>query len=343
MQNRIEYVDFAKGWAIFTIVCYHGLQRAGLPPVWQQAIVFGGTGVHLFFMLSGFGLGLSQFSGSPLQFYKRRFAKVWLPYVLALTISLFAAVSFGLFPDRFDAWLAGVGLYQMFSERYIESFGGHLWFISAIIQFYLLYPLLLWLQRQLADNRLFFALMLLVSVAWWLMIYFLGKGQLRVWNSCFLQFLWEFALGMILADSWKNREKKYIAYWCHPWWVYLSMASIFIGLMVVVVLKMGDAGRIFNDIPALLGYAAFSTFFFQIGENFLPPLKTFFLWVGGLSYSLYLMHILVLEIWLRALNWCEVPTNWLSLLPFVPLALLAGRAFEPLSQWWLGFFEWKKI
>ncbi|HRI59606.1 MAG TPA: acyltransferase, partial [Saprospiraceae bacterium] len=152
MKARIEYIDWAKGYAIFTIVCYHALQRAGLPPVLQQGIIFGGTGVHLFFLLSGFGLGLSRFSGSPLQFYRRRLTKVWLPYVLALTISLLAAIFFGLFPDRFDAWLAGVGLYQMFSERYIESFGGHFWFISAIIQFYLAYPVLVWIKNQLSES-----------------------------------------------------------------------------------------------------------------------------------------------------------------------------------------------
>ncbi|MBK8194736.1 MAG: acyltransferase family protein [Lewinellaceae bacterium] len=58
-RGRITYIDFARGYAIFTIVCYHGLQRADLPGLWQKAIVFGGTGVHLFFLLSGFGLGLS--------------------------------------------------------------------------------------------------------------------------------------------------------------------------------------------------------------------------------------------------------------------------------------------
>lgn len=337
-MNRIEYIDFAKGWAIFSIVCYHALQRVELSALWQKAIVFGGTGVHLFFLLSGFGLAMSKSSDSALLFYKRRLVKVWLPYVLVLTISLLAAVFFNFFPDRFDAWLAGVGLYQMFSERYIESFGGHFWFVSAIVQFYFAFPFLLWLKRNLNNDWLFFGLSLAVSVVWWLTVYFLGKGDSRVWNSCFLQFLWEFALGMALADGTRRTGHGARQFWNCAWWVYLPIALIFSGVMILMILEMGDAGKIFNDIPALIGYTAFSIFFFQIGDKFLPPLKRFFLWVGGFSYSLYLVHILVLECWLRTLPWLGVSLNWLSLLPFLALALLAGWAFEPASRWWTGFF-----
>ena len=380
MKTRIEYIDWAKGYAIFTIVCYHALQRAGLPPVLQQGFVFGGTGVHLFFLLSGFGLGLSQFSDSLLQFYRRRLTKVWLPYVLALTISLLAAIFFRLFPDGFDAWLAGVGLYQMFSERYIESFGGHFWFISTIIQFYIAYPALLWIKSKLSNNRFFFALSLALSVAWWLLVYFLEKGGLRTWNSCFLQFLWEFGLGMVLADflnptpdpsptgrgDVENTVERTATYTAEHstvfsmvfstsplpvgegsgvgltranWWLSLPIALVFTALMALMILKMGEAGRIFNDIPALIGYAAFSVFFFQIGNTFFPPLKRFFLWVGGFSFSLYLVHIVVLEIWLRILESNCVPVNWLSLLPFILLALPAGRTFEPLSRWWVALWR----
>lgn len=341
MKGRIEYIDWAKGYAIFTIVCYHALQRAGLPPMLQQAIVFGGTGVHLFFLLSGFGLGLSEHSDTTIRFYRRRLSKVWLPYVLALTISLVAAAFFGLFPDGTTAWLAGTGLYQMFSERWIESFGGHFWFISAIIQFYLVYPLLVWLKSlvERLGQFWFLALSLAISVAWWILVYALGKGDLRTWNSCFLQFLWEFALGMVLASRFRSASVWKPALNATTFRWSLPVALIATGLMAWMILKMGPAGRIFNDIPALIGYTAFSIFFFQLGERFLPLLKRFFLWVGGFSYSMYLIHILVLETWLRLLESLHLPVNWLSLLPFLPLALLAGRFFEPLSRRWVRMFD----
>jgi len=145
-------------------------------------------------------------------------------------------------------------------------------------------------------------------------------------------------LGMVLADGTRRTVHGTRQFWNHAWWIYLPIALIFSGIMIFMILKMGDAGRIFNDVPALIGYTAFSIFFFQISDKFLPPLKRFFLWVGSFSYSLYLVHILVLEIYLRVLHLTGVPVNWLSLLPFLALALLAGRAFEPISRWWSGIF-----
>ena len=204
--GRIEYIDFAKGYAIFTVVVYHVLQRAGLPPLGQQAIIFGGTGVHLFFLLSGFGLAFGKTLAAA-AFYRRRLTKVWLPYVLALTLSLLTALAWNLFPDRWAAWLAGVLLYQMFFERFMDSFGGHFWFISAIMQFYLVYPALIWLRRRMPSAAGFSAICLGISVAWWRMVYVLDKADWRTWNSFFLQFLWEFGLGMVLGEMVVRRRR----------------------------------------------------------------------------------------------------------------------------------------
>ncbi len=336
--GKIAYVDFAKGYAIFTIVLYHAFQHVSLPPLFQQGIVFGGTGVHLFFLLSGFGLAWSRAVVTPGEFYRRRLTKVWLPYVLVLTISLLAAFWFDLFPDRWRAWLAGVGLYQMFSEPYIESFGGHFWFISTIVQFYLLFPFLKKWQQQMGDSRWFFLLALAVSVTWWVIVALLGKGEFRTWNSCCLQFLWEFALGMTIAEGMRNREFRIpnSEFRIRFWWALLPLGLFFTGVMVLMILKLGTVGRIFNDIPALLGYAALSGFLFYVGDLYWPALKRFFLWVSGFSFSLYLIHVLVLEAYLYLLPFA--PSVWQMVL-YVPLALLVGSTFEPLSRWWVGIFS----
>lgn len=337
--GKIEYVDFAKGYAIFTIVLYHAFQQVALPPLLQQGIIFGGTGVHLFFLLSGFGLAWSRAVVTPLEFYQRRLTKVWLPYVLALTISLLGAFLFDLFPDRLGAWLAGVGLYQMFSEPYIESFGGHFWFISTIVQFYLLFPFLKKIQQQIGDARWFFLLALAISVLWWVVVAWLGKSELRTWNSCCLQFLWEFALGMTIAEGMRSSEYGMQGAKFRIQWLWLLPIGLFFtGVMVLMILKLGKVGRIFNDIPALLGYTALSGFLFCMGDLYVAPLKRFFLWVSGFSFSLYLIHVLVLEAYLHLLP--SAPTLWQIVL-YLPLALLAGRAFEPMSQWWVGIFTAK--
>lgn len=346
--GKIDFLDFAKGYAIFTIVCYHTLQRVEMAPMLQKAIIFGGSGVHLFFLLSGFGLGLSSSSRGVWAFYRRRATKVWLPYVLALSISWALAASIGLFADGWKEWLAGVALYQMFYEPFIHSFGGHFWFISAIIQFYLVYPLLIWIKGQFSNAWNYFFLCLAISVAWWLVVFQLGTGSMRTWNSFFLQFLWEFALGQVWAGQYQalqngKTEKNVLKpdFWNYTWWKYLPAGLLFTGLMIAMILKMGDAGKIFNDIPALIGYSAICIFLYHVGLRFVQPLKQLFRWIGGFSYSLYLVHIMVLEGYLLVLGKMGMAQNLPVLLLYLPLALLGGWAFEPLSRAWIRLFETK--
>jgi peptidoglycan/LPS O-acetylase OafA/YrhL len=349
-NGKIEFLDFAKGYAILTVVIFHVLQLAGLNPLMQKMIFFGGTGVHLFFLLSGYGLGLSKGEVEPVSFYQRRASKIWLPYALVLTISMLAAYLFDVFPDRWEAWLAGVGLYQMFMEPFVASYGGHFWFISAIIQFYLVYP---WIKKAVdsADGHTGKVVIgaLLISMAWWVLVYSLNKTEYRVWNSFFLQFLWEFVLGMALASAMKAKSSVNLGFlklrpdfWNAKAWQALLVGGLFAGIMLVMALKLGAFGKIFNDVPALLGYTGICVFVYQIGLNFLPFIRQFFVWVGGFSFSLYLTHMLGLRFYLMALGALGLQVNILTMLVYLPIALLIGRLFEPVSQAWTNALSFTK-
>lgn len=332
MHQRIEYIDFAKGYAIFTIVCYHALQQVDLPGLWQRAIIFGGTGVHLFFLLSGFGLAWSSAVESVGAFYIRRMSKVWAPYVVVLTLSWVAAAWLGIFPDGWDAWLAGVALYQMFFERYIESFGGHFWFVSAIFQFYLAFPLLTRIQKSMG-NAGFLLLACSLSIAWWLVVYLCGKNEWRVWNSFFLQFLWEFAIGMVLAKKMRQDAGFYssiqnLVEGKHRYsWIFLPVGLFFTAVMIVMILKLGETGRIFNDVPALFGYTALSIFVYQAGKRWLPWLNRFFLWINSFSYTLYLIHVLVLHLFLMLMYGTQF--NWATFGIYLAVVLPIAWLLEP--------------
>jgi len=341
-DKKIPYIDFAKGYAIFTIVLFHTLLvSAGWRPLLLKMIFFGATGVHLFFFLSGFGLGLSYGSAEPVQFYKRRVSKIWLPFVLVLTISLIVALVTGVYKDSWDAWLAGVGLYQMFMERYIASFGGHLWFISTIIQFYIAYPLI----RKMVDKgggHTWTVVIgaLAISVTWWIVVFSSGKTELRIWNSFFLQFLWEFVLGLALASAYCSGEKLRIGPFTQrpDFWNQSPHKALLVGGVMLFLAfnfhNLGVFGNIGIDIPYFLGYIAFSVAVYQIGERYLPFVKQFFLWIGSFSLSVYLVHILGLRFFLKATEAAGLSVNIWLLLSYIPFALLLGRMFEPVSIWW---------
>lgn len=89
MKKHLVIIDFLRGFAIFTIVLMHLLQSYQIPNILYKIFSFGGAGVHVFILCSGFGLYLSYLY-KPLKyadFLKRRFTKVYLPYIIVIVIS----------------------------------------------------------------------------------------------------------------------------------------------------------------------------------------------------------------------------------------------------------------
>ena len=144
MTQRLDIVDFLRGFAIFTIVVMHLLQMYPISPLLMKASSFGGAGVHVFMLCSGFGLYLSYLN-RPLtypQFLKRRFLKVYLPYIIVILLS--AVIPFyNTSPDKWIELFSHVFLFKMFVEVWECSYGCQFWFVSTILQFYLLWPLIL--------------------------------------------------------------------------------------------------------------------------------------------------------------------------------------------------------
>lgn len=83
-HNKLDIINYIRGFSISTIVFMHLLQSYPINSFFMKASSFGGVGVHAFILCSGFGLYLSHLR-KPLtykQFLKRRFTKVYIPYIL---------------------------------------------------------------------------------------------------------------------------------------------------------------------------------------------------------------------------------------------------------------------
>lgn len=75
-MKRYAIIDFLRGYSIFTIVLMH-LIAGSVTGVLSKAVAFGGAGVHVFILCSGFGLYLSYLK-KPLvytDFLRRRFPR----------------------------------------------------------------------------------------------------------------------------------------------------------------------------------------------------------------------------------------------------------------------------
>lgn len=286
-MKKVELIDFIKGYAILTIVLYHLLNSLHYSGVIEKAIQFGGTGVHAFLFVSGFGLYLS-FLRKPLNygvFLKKRFARVYFPYIIIVLLSALITQFIPIFKSSWYALAGHIFLYKMFDSSIIGSYGGHFWFISTIIQLYLIFHLLVWFKKRASDS-FFISTGIAISIIWGIIITLLGKAELRAWNSFFLQYAWEFMLGMVLAhlvstDKLKPRIKN---------WHFLLLAGFCLPVYAILALKAGSIGKVFNDIPALIGYLAIAVFIFQLR---IIPFNKFILYTSRISYSFFLIHILI--------------------------------------------------
>lgn len=290
-KPRNPYISFAKAFSILTIVIYHFTMDMPLSGSVLKVLSLGGGGVHLFIFASGFGLASSRYLDFR-TYISKRFSKVYLPYLIAVTLIFVINIFLHLYKDNYQAYLSHVFLYKMFFEKYVGSFGYQLWFISTILQFYLFFPLLSMIVNKF-PWKLVLSVSILISIVYAITISLLGYGELRVVNSFFLQYLWEFVLGMIIAKQ--GFMDRILAY--KPF-VFLILGIVAYAIMGALVLYMGQMGRNLNDIFSFLGYLSMSIFVFKIFVH-VKPLYNAILSVEPISYSLFLMHYLVYEIFVQ--------------------------------------------
>lgn len=285
-MKKIELIDFLRGFSIFTIVAMHLCQHHTEGAL-NKAFAFGGTGVHVFILCSGFGLYLSYLK-KPLpymDFLKRRFGKVWVPYAIAVLLwGLWYLIAKGYFPLSEVA--SHLLLYKMFSSELDISLCYPYWFISTIVQFYLFWPLIVKAYRMRWGG----CLLLMMSLAWSTVVGVLGLEEERPWGSFFLQYLWEFGLGMWIAErlfqgDWQNVMEGSGLKW---WWLILGA----VGGMGLSAFMAWNGGilKLYNDIPSLVGYLSVALLIYKMGVK---QVNRFFEWASGFGYELYLLHSLV--------------------------------------------------
>ena len=278
-----DIVDYLKGFSIITIVLMHFLQFQGLPKIVDTALSIGGAGVHVFFFCSGFGLYLSYLR-KPIgyfEFLNKRFLKIYIPYILVIAIS--ALLPWMYSGNRISALFSHVFLYKMFVESLENSFGGHWWFISTLFQFYFLFILFVNLKEKVG-SKIYLIASVILSMLWWIVSSITGIAEQRIWGSYFLQYLWEFSLGMITAEYLYHGKSIKISK------LFLLVTGV-IGIGIAAIFKLiGGYYTSFNDFFSACGYCSIAILIYSFDLKFI---NTIIKKISKFSYELYLIHILV--------------------------------------------------
>ena len=323
-MKRYNILDFLRGYSIFTIALVH-LVMGNVTGVFFKATLFGGAGVHVFILCSGFGLYLSYLR-KPLSygyFLRRRFGKIWVPYAIAVLLwGVWYLFSKGSFPMREVA--SHLLLYKMFSVELDTSLCYPYWFVSTIVQFYLFWPLIVKVFRM----RRGWLILLLISLFWSTMVGLLGLEEERPWGSFFLQYLWEFGLGMWIAERCMMPDVKgqcIMDIKNYRWW-WLVLGAI--GGMCLSAFMGWNGGvlKLYNDIPSLIGYLSIALLIYKTGVTIV---NRFFEWASSFSYELYLVHSIVFVVvgYLLTSSIYAFPISALMIIKFL-IAYIVAYVFK---------------
>ncbi|MEL6262640.1 MAG: acyltransferase [Cyanobacteria bacterium J06626_6] len=325
--KRLNFIDFGKGFAILGIVVFH-YSQSFVSGVWEQAIQIGGAGVHLFVIFSGFTLFLSSRRLTAGGFYRRRFSRVIIPYYLFVCLVFLTKQVYPIYPqDGLYAFFGHLFWYKMFDESIITSLGYHLWFMSLIIQLYLLYPFLSELMRRLRPVR-FALLAVAVSFCFWAVTAYLGLSDMRVFQNSCLSHLWEFALGMAAADAYKKNADFFNGVSARQ---MIVLAVVGIGLKGFMAMQGGPIWKAFNDMPTVVGFVALTVLAYMLCSSWRWA-KRGVEFAGKISFELYLVHILVWKLAKEGLSlFADSEPTWIFKMTFVlPLAIVVAIGFKEL-------------
>lgn len=324
--------------AVMFVVLYH----AHLP-----YLTGGFVGVDIFFVISGFlitghivkSLGRGQFSFA--DFYSRRVRRILPASLVVLVASL--AIAWLVVPplqlariSRDAAWTAVYMPNMLFAREgtnYLSqpepSLFQHYWSLGIEEQFYLLWPLILWAVYRATKRNVkvvIGAVVVLVAAS------FIGSVLLTQTNQPWAFFLlptraWELGVGGLVALALAQREWKFGAV------TRGVVGSAGLIALIVTALTFNDSTPFPSYYAALPVLATAAIIFVGPYDGVLAGIlqNRAALWIGAISYSVYLVHWPMLVIPQAANSWMRPLELWQSLLlgaVAIPVGWLCYRFVE---------------
>ena len=157
-MTRILGIDLLRGLSILYIVGFwHLLNYTKAVPEYNNLITYRLTWIVLgtFVLISGYFIGRKDIpQNTLLYFYKKRFTRIYPPYLIALAIFSLLGLSSGM------TTVKAILCISMF----IRPAPPTLWFITMLIFFYLIAPALICLSKQGIYKYLFLYVILFCSL-----------------------------------------------------------------------------------------------------------------------------------------------------------------------------------
>jgi peptidoglycan/LPS O-acetylase OafA/YrhL len=338
LGRRLQYVDGLRALAALYVMMDHitltvwpnAFADASLP-LYAHVWLYGHQVVAAFIVLSGYSLMQPGYHGA-LDFYRRRAKRIIPPYYLSMALSLLL-IWLAIGQPTTTVWrisqfsqfsqgapwasvFTHLALLQDFAEPDTRGVINYVyWSIALECHIYLLFPLLLQAWRRLNPARaaaLIFLLSLLGSLA--LVLVWAALFHAAYTAFCAPWFVGCFVLGMLAATYRTHR--------------FARRAGLF--ALVGAALLLPWALPLNFLLPSDYAVAIMATGCLMLNPRWLAwrPL----VWIGGFSYSLYLIHAPLIQlIW----QYGVLPLGFGDVASYLALLLIGGTLII-LAAW--GFW-----
>lgn len=280
-KQRLDEIQFARALAMFSVLFVHctsyGIANLNpestFYPIYTTLNTIGKLGVPVFFMLSGFVLFYAYYPREftkklVIDFYKKRIKYIVIPYIV---ISSLYVTYYNILYYSYPSTTEMLKSYVTFIIHGNASY--HTYFLIVLIQFYLLFPILLWVFKKITSFKswMFIFGLVLHLVFWNLNVkYSIVSNASIVFLSYISFFLLGGQLGIYYGQvrSWIAEHKG-------------KLVTIFGTLYFVIITTL-----------AIMDYSIFTNKFTELMENY--PIFS----INGFSYYLWIAQGLVASIFL---------------------------------------------
>ena len=369
IQNRLQrrpteggyiaQIDGLRFIAIFAVVLQHlseRMLRLSTHPIEKDDFTFfisrGTIGVFLFFAISGFVLALPFANSRPLSiarlkaFYLRRLERIEPPYLIWMSFFALVLVMKGAYSlsEILPHWFASVSYTHFLFFNDYSIINPVAWSLEIEIQFYLIAPFLATAYFGISNKTVRRVSIVVVALAFIIVEYSLGWLSFPM-KATLLGRLPNFLVGFLMADfylnEWVSAQRGEHGRVFNKSFLWDVIAVVSFILMCYTWTEELVKTLFFNILMTLFFVSAFKS---RLFSQFLS--KKWIAITGGMCYTIYLMHLPLLEGFMRLTTSFAISSVYgvnllvqsLLVLPFVCLsAIVFFLLFEKpfmVKQWY---------
>jgi peptidoglycan/LPS O-acetylase OafA/YrhL len=289
---RIPLIDVLKATSCLLIVSHH-LALYGpmsdyayllIPSLINWLREYGRIAVQVFFVTAGFlstkklaPEGISLIT-DPLHLIKRRYLRLVIPYLAALTLAIGCAALARAWmihdsipnPPNFFQLLVHIFLLQELLNQ--EALSAGIWYVAIDFQLYTFFVTVLWFTSRIENRNLNLKLINSILITGFTAVSLFIFNKDNYWDETALYFFGSYGLGILVY--WISSRPNYF------FWLMLLSLLVIGALLVDFRSRIVVAGMVMLMLGLTKPFGAL--------VNWLTP--NFMIYLGRISYSIFLIH-----------------------------------------------------